>query len=199
MVIVAQLSKSYKHTHTHTHTHAHTKSLNEWSLWYINCTSIKLFFRNNQKHKAKTDKIRGRNKTISKLGFVGVFFLVPELLIFFLTPYKFSHMFCLLRLPFPSVILSCKLLFKPHIFLFGHICSMRKFPGQWSILCHSSETTRSLTHWATRELQPSYFGSNIPLSKRVHMPSLDSFSSTYHSLYFTLYNDDEEFPAWLSG
>ena len=34
---------------------------------------------------------------------------------------------------------------------------MQKFPGQGSSPCHSSDNTRSLTHWATRELQVSYF------------------------------------------
>ena len=35
----------------------------------------------------------------------------------------------------------------------GHTCGMRRFPGQGSHLCHSSDNTRFLTHLATREHQ----------------------------------------------
>ena len=49
------------------------------------------------------------------------------------------------------------------LFCFGHAHSVQKFLGQGlnlchgSILSHSSDSTGSLTHWATRELQHSIF------------------------------------------
>ena len=48
------------------------------------------------------------------------------------------------------------------LLFFGHTCSMWKFPGQGSNpshssnQSHSSDNARSLTHWATRELQITY-------------------------------------------
>ena len=54
-------------------------------------------------------------------------------------------------------------------FLFGHACGIWKFPGQESNLCHSSheshssDSARSLTYRATRELlQYSYSLSVLP-------------------------------------
>uniref|UniRef100_A0A4X1U0U2 Uncharacterized protein n=1 Tax=Sus scrofa TaxID=9823 RepID=A0A4X1U0U2_PIG len=46
----------------------------------------------------------------------------------------------------------CRNLFIFLIF-FGPTCSMRKFLAQGSYLCHSSDSTRSLIHGATRKLQ----------------------------------------------
>ena len=39
-----------------------------------------------------------------------------------------------------------------HLFFFSHAHSTEKFLGQGSNLCYSSDDTRSLIHWATREL-----------------------------------------------
>ena len=41
---------------------------------------------------------------------------------------------------------------------FGRAHSLGKFPGLGSNPCHSSDNTRSLTYWATRELQCPVFG-----------------------------------------
>ena len=43
------------------------------------------------------------------------------------------------------------------IIIFGCACSMQKVPGQGSNLCCSSDNTRSLTCWATRELLFFFF------------------------------------------
>ena len=60
---------------------------------------------------------------------------------------------------------------KHSFFFFGCTCSTWKFPGQGLNPCHSSDSTRTLTHWATREL-PTW-----TLGPSPHLPemSIQSF------------------------
>ena len=75
--------------------------------------------------------------------------------------YLFSVALVFLFLPFFLLLL---LFFFFNFYFFGCACSMWKFPGQGSNLCHSSDNIRSLTHWATREIPVLCFVcSSLPL------------------------------------
>ena len=84
------------------------------------------------------------------------------------------------------VVATDRISFFFSFFVFGYTHGKQKFPGQGSNPWHSSNNARSLTHWATRELQNFTLFYGQVISHCIHAPHLYPFIADGLGLCFAL-------------